>query len=143
MEQRVEKEFGRVVQGLSDQERKGRLDIKYRTAAGKHIIVELKRYSPSYKITPAKLYEQVDKYTEALKKCLIANGEANPFIESIVVLGEVFDSSAYQKAKNILNTIGGRIIYYDTLINESLKSYSNFLSRQKEVGALRKLIDEL
>lgn len=145
MEQNVQKEFDIVKKTLTKEEEKGRLDIKYRTAAGKHIIVELKRYDPGYSITPMKLYEQVLKYNKALKKCLTAINEKNPIIETIIILGKVFNNEDYKEAQRILNSpdMTCQIMYYDTLIDQSLKSYSDFLEKQKDVSKIRKLIDEL
>ena len=45
MEQRLAKELERKPNLLTDEESRGRVDIRYRTTAGKHIIVELKRAS--------------------------------------------------------------------------------------------------
>lgn len=143
MEQRVETEFGVVVDSLSDEEKAARLDIKYRTAGGKHIIIELKRYQPTYTITPIKLYEQVAKYKSALEKCLDAIQEQNPHIEIIVILGQPLNDVDYKEAERLLSGIGGRIIYYDRLIEDSLKAYSDYLVKQREVSRLRELIDKI
>ncbi len=47
IEEAVTKEFGRINARLSEEEKKGRIDIRYQTAAGKHVIVELKKYDRS------------------------------------------------------------------------------------------------
>ncbi len=143
MEKRVEDEFKVVVDSLSDDERKGRMDIKYRTAAGKHIIIELKRYEPSYKVTPVMLYTQMKKYKDALEKCLMKTGQNNAPIESIAILGTPYSKEDWDEAERLLSGINGRIIYYDELIEESLKAYSDYLDRQKEVSRLRKIIDDI
>src|SRR5262249_264131 len=44
MEVMVGKAFKEVDADLTDEQKKARLDIKYRTAAGKNIVIELKRY---------------------------------------------------------------------------------------------------
>lgn len=119
------------------------MDIKYRTAAGKHIIIELKRYNPSYKVTPIKLYEQMDKYRSGLAKCLATTDESDAPIESIAILGQKFNNEDGKKANEILATMNGRIIYYDQLIEQSLKAYSNYLDRQKDVSKLRRIIDNI
>ncbi len=142
MEQRIEKEFDKVTATLTQEERNGRIDIKYRTAAGKHIIIELKRYTPSYRIKPSDLFAQVDKYTTALEKCLITTDQ-HPRIESIVILGDTLSKEDFSKAQKILDTINARIIHYDELISKSLSSYSDYLDKQKEISSLRKIIDDL
>ncbi len=72
---------------LTDAERKGRVDIKYRSAAGKHIIIELKKYARAVSID--ELIRQVGKYKNAALKVLQA---ANPDVtdhqlEIICILG--------------------------------------------------------
>lgn len=142
MEQRVTTAFNNITVNLTKEEQNGRLDIKYRTSAGKHIIIELKRYIPSYKITAFSLGDQIDKYINALKKCLISNGEPNPFIEAICIIGpNTIDD--LNRANDIVAPVRGRIITYDQLIEHSLNSYKDYLERNKEVGKIRKLINEL
>jgi len=68
MEQSVMTEFGKLDARLTPDEKKARLDIRYRTAAGKHIIIELKKYSVRVKTTA--LIDQVQTYRGALEKCL-------------------------------------------------------------------------
>lgn len=144
MEKTVKKEFDKIDAKLTEQEAKARFDVKYRTAAGKHIIVELKRYKPSYTITHLMIYAQMEKYTKALKKCLKAAGESNPHVESFLIIGgDTLDDETFQTAETLLKTINSKIIFYDTLIEESLKSYSNYIKKQKEVSRIRKIIDEL
>lgn len=43
MEQNVQKEFAQLDAGLTNDEKKGRFDIKYKMTSGKHVIIELKR----------------------------------------------------------------------------------------------------
>jgi Histidine kinase-, DNA gyrase B-, and HSP90-like ATPase len=141
-EQNVEKEFGKITAQLSKEEKNGRMDIKFRTAAGKHIIIELKRYKPGYKVTPFTLAAQIDKYTSGLKKCLKVINKENETIESIVVLGELKGYTQEQFDAQ-LSPLGGRTILYDYLIDQSLEAYSIYMDRHKTVGKIRALIDQL
>ncbi len=75
MESRLQKEFEEIDAGLSEEERAGRVDIKYRTASGKHIIVELKK-ADRVLSTPV-LQNQVMKYRSAIRKLLAAVGRPN------------------------------------------------------------------
>ena len=143
MESKVEAEFDKVTESLTEDEKKGRMDIKYRTAAGKHIIIELKRYAPTYKITPVMLYEQLKKYRSGLRKCLATTEEANSPIESIAILGQKFENEDWEEAQRLLAGINARIIHYDELISQSLKSYSDYLDRQKEISKLRNIIEKV
>jgi hypothetical protein len=143
MEKRVESEFESVIQSLSEDERKARLDIKYRTSAGKHIIIELKRYKPSYKITPFTLAEQISKYRKALKKCLTETDSKHSHIEAFAIIGERFNEDDYNQAQQLLSTMNARLIYYDDLIQDSLQAYSDYLNQQKEISKLRQIIEKI
>ena len=68
IEETVTKEFGKVTAKLSAEEKKGRIDIGYRTAAGTNVIVELKKYDRP--VTLGQLQDQVQKYRNALSKVL-------------------------------------------------------------------------
>lgn len=62
MESRVNQEWDKIDAGLSEEEKKGRMDIKYRSSAGKHIIIELKRASVLTSV--ANLVSQGNKYRQ-------------------------------------------------------------------------------
>jgi hypothetical protein len=145
METRVEKEFKQITNSLTKEEKKGRLDIKYRTAAGKHIIVELKRYDPSYKVDQFSLGKQAKKYKDALTKCLVSVKRENEAIEILIVLGKRLGANSKEEEEiaETLRPYNARIVYYDYLIEQSLESYSEYLNKQKEVGRIRSIIDKL
>lgn len=142
LEQSVTKEFDAVSRTLTDEEKKGRIDIRYRTSAGKHIIIELKRYKTTYKLDVFDLAKQVNKYVKALEKCLKSVGNSNPFVEAICIVGgDAFDD--INEANSHLNSVKGRIMTYDELIDQALNSYRDYLEENKEVGRIRKLIEKL
>lgn len=142
LEQSVTKEFDAVSRTLTDEEKKGRIDIRYRTSAGKHIIIELKRYKTTYKLDVFDLAKQVNKYVKALEKCLKCVGNSNPFVEAICIVGgDAFDD--INEANSHLNSVKGRIMTYDELIDQALNSYRDYLEENKEVGRIRKLIEKL
>lgn len=146
LEQSVLKEFKIVTDGLSEEERKGRLDIRYKTSAGKHIIIELKRYEPGYSVDIFQLGAQVYKYQNALKKCLKSTGKENEPIESICIVGKsekVLKDMSIQEANKNLSTNNARILFYDQLIEDALNSYKDYLDREKEVGKIKELISRL
>src|SRR5664280_1008879 len=68
IEESVTKEFTKIDAKLSEAERRGRIDIRYRTAAGKNIIIELKKYDRS--VALGELLDQLQKYRNALEKVL-------------------------------------------------------------------------
>ena len=144
LEQSVTKEFETVGANLTDEERAGRLDIRYRNTSGVHVIVELKRYQPSYKVDVYDLHRQIDKYRSALKKCLKAIGRENEPITAICIIGEgVLPPEMSLKEANDKLAGSGRIITYDTLIHNALESYSEYLEREAKVGKLKALIDQI
>ncbi len=145
MESRVEKAFAAVTKSLTAEERKGRLDIKYRTSAGKHIVVELKRYTATYKITKFTLAEQAEKYRNALAKVLATIDKEHEAIEVIIVLGQKLGATPKEEkeVQEILKPVNARVIYYDFLIDQSLEAYGTYLDKQKEVSRIRAIIEKL
>lgn len=142
VEQGVMEEFAKLDAKLTDEERAGRIDIRYRTAAGKNIVIELKRYSVVAK-TPD-LVAQIGKYRAALQRCLRTKFPEEPqHIECIAVLGAMptdFDPAAVEKT---LAGIDARIVTYDDLIASALRSYQEYLDSHKEVSKLADLIERL
>lgn len=142
-EERVATEFGKVTSFLTDEEKKSRFDIRYRSSAGTHIIIELKRYVPTYKVDIYNLHRQIDKYKSALKKCLQEIGRENEPIDAICIIGDkVLDGMTISEANDKLNH-DGRILTYDLVINDSLTSYQEYLDSQEKVGKLKELIDKI
>ena len=64
MERRVDKLFEDVDASLTDEEKRGRLDIAYRKTAGQHVIIELKR--PERTVTISEIHRQIEKYTSGM-----------------------------------------------------------------------------
>jgi len=126
MEQSVTKEWKKTDAALTADEKRGRVDIRYRTAAGKHIIIELKKYDR--KVKTEELTTQIRKYKSALEKCL---SKAYPdikkhSIEVICIVGsrpEPEDSD--DENRKMLDAIGARYITYDQLIRQTRESYSD------------------
>lgn len=143
VEEAVTTEFNDIDAHLTSEEKKGRIDIRYRTAAGKHVIIELKKYERS--VTVYELLEQVSKYRDALEKCLQTKfPNASRVIETICVLG-VPPEPQNQGERNIalLRDVGARYVTYDTLVQQTLQSYQDYLTREKHVAELNTLIDRV
>ena len=143
IEEAVTKEFGRIDANLTAEEKAGRIDIRYKTAAGKHIIVELKKYDR--RVSAEELLAQLRKYRNALRKCLKARFPDEPaHIEIISILGSpptpVDDD---QENRRILAEIAARYITYDQLILEAQRSYSEYLEKEKEVSELIEIVEGL
>ena len=145
MEQGVEKEFAEVTNKLSEEERKARIDIRYKNVAGKHIIIELKRYEMTYNYDIYDAMKQIEKYKKALSKCLEAT-EPNrkPHIETILIVGpNAFKGKDPTQIDKQLASVDARMVRYDQLIENAEKSYSNYLNANKEASRIRNIVEKL
>lgn len=144
MEKRLTEE-GVVVDDLTEKERLGRVDIKYRTAAGKHIIVELKKAGRKMKLL--ELQEQGQTYVDKLRKILAAQGQSTPDIEVVFVIGkpidEETDNPARLKASMEAIAPGSRIVHYDNLIRSAQDAYAEYLEQSQMLDKLEKIIASL
>lgn len=84
METEVNRALDAAAAGEGDQ--RGRLDIKYRTAAGKHIVIELKR--PGVRVETGGLVTQISKYERAVRRALDKAGRGDEPVEFVCVVGE-------------------------------------------------------
>ncbi|MGA9068931.1 MAG: hypothetical protein WB424_01675, partial [Terracidiphilus sp.] len=127
------------------EEKAGRLDIKYRTSSGRHIIVELKRFGR--KLDTAELMVQVAKYNAALKKLLAATNRSNEPIDIICVIGQPLRDWSEPKGREesdaILKAKNARVMMYQQLINNAYKSYSEFLEKRKDAGRVLAIIQSI
>jgi histidine kinase/DNA gyrase B/HSP90-like ATPase len=143
MEESVTKEWKKIDAKLTADEKKGRFDIRYRTAAGKHIIIELKKYNRKVKATA--LVDQVVKYKKALEKCLKKAYPDKPqIIEVICLLGTSPEPQDDDKmVRDLLAAADARYITYDELIRQTRDSYRDYLDRQKKISRIQALIEKL
>ncbi len=142
MEQSVMKEFRKLDAKLSEDEKAARIDIRYRTAAGKHIIIELKKYTASVKISA--LIEQIQKYKNALKKCLERHSDRPPIIEIICILGSSPTPKEYDATnRRMLAQLDARYITYDQLITQTRDSYRDWLDTEEKIDKIMSLVDSL
>jgi len=145
MEQRVETEFGEIDADLKDEERKGRVDIKYKTASGKHIIVELKRADRKMKDTG--IVDQLDKYKNALARVLEEVGRDTEPIECVCVVGRKLtnwsDSRSRKESEDMLKAKHIRVVLYQELIDNAYKSYQKYLEKSQEAGRISQILKSL
>lgn len=144
MEQSVGREFARINERLSPEERAGRIDIKYRTTAGKHVIVELKR--PSVLTTTLSLLNQIEKYISALEK-ILSEREEHPHVEVLCVVGrEPSDWSSpggREASAQKLKPWGARVLLYNQLIDSAFRAYQEFIDKSEEAGRIVRLLREI
>lgn len=144
METRLTTE-GVLTQDLTEKERLGRVDIAYRTMAGKHVIVELKR--ANRKMQLLELQEQGQTYVDKLKKIMRAQGDQTPNIEVIFVLGTPINEEGANpdrlKASMLAISPGSRIVHYDSLIKGAREAYSEYFEKSKQLDKLGGIVDRI
>jgi hypothetical protein len=143
IEETIKKEFDTIDASLTTDEKQGRVDIRYKTAAGKHIIIELKRYNRNVNVHD--LNKQMSKYKNALTKCLKEKFPTEPrIIECIAILGSPPEPKENEQENiGILAAAHSRFITYDTLIKQTLESYKDYFEKAKEVSDILDIIDKL
>lgn len=136
---------GVLTQDMTEKEKLGRVDIAYRTMAGKHIIVELKRVNRKMKLL--ELQEQGQTYVDKLKKILLAQGDPTPNIEVVFVLGVPIDEEGNnpERLKSSMAAIsaGSRVVHYDSLIQGAQMAYSEYLNKSKQLDKLERIVDRI
>ncbi|MDH4163621.1 MAG: ATP-binding protein [Nitrospirota bacterium] len=144
MEEAVTKDWKKLDAGLTKEEKRGRIDIRYRTAAGKHIILELKKYDRKVQIE--ELTAQVRKYMTALEKCL---AKAYPdvkrhSIETICILGDRPEPTDYDdNNRRMLEVLGARYITYEQLIRQTRESYADYLDKNQKISRIQQLVNQI
>ncbi|QBC30065.1 ATP-binding protein [Pandoraea sp. XY-2] len=144
MESRLTTE-GVLIEDMTEKERLGRVDIAYRTNAGKHVIVELKKVGR--KMGLRELVEQGQTYVDKLTKILREQNQTSPDIEVIFVIGKTVDEEASNpdRLKSSMTSIspGSRIVHYDTLIRGAQEAYSAYIEKSKSLDKLEKIVDRI
>ncbi|MDE0089186.1 MAG: ATP-binding protein [Candidatus Poribacteria bacterium] len=145
MEQTVKKEFGELDAKLTDEQKSGRYDIKYKMTAGKHVIIELKRADRT--LNQYELLDQVEKYGEALRKLIRATGKNEP-VEIICLVGKPLaqwleDDERRERSKRTMAEQNVRVVLYDELIEDAYRTYNSFLETRHEHGRVYRLIKNL
>lgn len=144
LEKSVTTTFENISDELTDEEKRGRLDIRYKKTSGKHVIIELKR--GSVKTSSFRLMEQVDKYIQALKKQLLKAREDGA-VEAICLVGIELDDwetpERRQESERSLEAKYIRVITYQQLIRDAEASYQQYLEKSKDKGRIQRILDEI
>lgn len=132
-------------EGLSPEEKAGRLDLGYRKTAGKHVIIELKRADRVVKTD--EMVKQVMKYRDALTKVLTEAYGSDYSYEILFVVGKAIDNDASidkrQVVDNILAQMNARVVYYRELIENAYKSYYEYIEANKQSQPLIDMFAQL
>lgn len=144
MEQNVQSEFDKLNAGLTDEEKRGRYDIKYKMTSGKHVIIELKR--AGLRLDQFDLMKQVAKYSEALRKLVRASGKNEP-VEAVCIVGKPLtqwtDAEQEERSRRTMAEQNVRVVLYDELIEDAYRSYQTFLDKNREAGRVYRLIQNI
>jgi len=144
MEKTVGKIFDKVVDGLTEDEKNGRIDIAVRTAANKYVVVELKRYSVTADFMT--LLGQLSKYRDAFTKTVQEKfpDEDRP-VELVAVLGNPPKGPPADPKEQaaMLASIDARWVTYDSLIAGAQARYQEYVEATKRVSRISELLDRL
>ncbi len=143
MEKAFKTQFTKTAK-LTKEEAEARFDIGYRTAAGKHVIVELKKFGAQVDIYS--LLKQVNKYKSAVRKCLDEQfqDERSKEIEIVCLLEKPPTPREDDVTnKQWLSQVNARYVTYGDLLTRAQKSYGEYLEKQKGVSELLTLIDRV
>ncbi len=130
--------------GVDQNDALSRFDIKWRSAGGKTVIVELKRGGRTLHID--ELMEQVRKYSTIVENLLrLEEPGKTPHYEILCVLGSYpkdydLNRSRHEQA---LDAYEARIIPFEHLIARARQSYSDHIEAQKKIARIEKIVDEL
>jgi hypothetical protein len=145
IEQILKRDYRVFKPDLTDKESKGRVDIRYRTNAGEHIVVELKRAKRRLHI--GELLEQGGKYQAALEKCLESQGVKHPHISIVFVVGtplyEADQPRGSEKVEKALEAYNARVVHYETLISGARAQYAEYLKQSAKADRLDKILKKL
>ncbi len=143
MEETVKAEFDRIDAALTDEEKRGRIDLRFQTVPGKHVIVELKRYDR--RVSAHDLQGQLRKYRDALRKCLKERYPSQPnAIECVAVLGSApTPVDDPETNRLVLKAVDARYVTYDELVAQAEASYKDYLQARARAEDLDRLLSQL
>lgn len=124
-----------------------RIDIAYRSSAGRQIIIELKR--PGLKINHYKLLEQVDKYRDAVSQYIKENpttfnnynGATLPFEICILLENDITQDNERMRVQ--LANSQARIITYKGLLTNAYRVYNDYIEANQKVSNINQLVEQI
>ena len=145
MERRVGNLFEKIEAKLTKKEELARLDIAYRKTAGQHVIIELKR--PEKRVRTTNMLPQIEKYTTGMTKLLKKLSEREEPVEFVVVLGKEpidwSDDGGKKRSIGYLRQLNARIVFYDKLLEDAFRAYSDYMKKHRTITQLSKLIQAI
>ena len=131
---------------LTEEEKKARLDIRFKNFAGKTVIIELKRYGRTVKT--GEIIEQIKKYSMGIEKILKKQyPDQTPLYEIIILLGEYIDDDNsiknQERITNMLKEFNARVVYYDQLISNARYAYSAYFNQKDKLNPILDIFNEI
>ena len=131
---------------LSEDEKKARLDIRFKEVAGKTVIVELKRYNRV--VTSGEILDQVRKYSNGIDKILRKqHPDIPPVYEIIVLLGKYVDNdSSIKNCEQVAESLKpqhSRVVYYDELICNARNAYKAYYDARDKINPILDIFNEI
>lgn len=145
----TEKVLTRELKKIRDDATSGaRLDIAYRTSAGRQIVIELKR--PGLKsLNFFALLEQVDKYRAAVTQYIKEHPDSFPGMVwdtlpiEICLLLETDITNGNEQHKRHLKEAQARIITYKGLIQNSLRVYEHYTEAHLKASKINDIVKKI
>lgn len=130
---------------LNQKEALARVDLTYKTYAGKHIIIELKRAGRKLRLID--LQGQGQTYVDKLEKILLEQGITSPNIEVVFVIGKPIDEEKNNpsrlKASMAAISAGSRIVHYESLLKGTKEAYAEYLEITTKLDRIQKIVDQI
>jgi len=146
-----EKQVNKFLQGNTDKlnkkEKNARVDLAYRTAVGKHVIIELKRATVSVHLDD--LTKQIRSYRDGVKKIIDGTKDKNWPVEIICLLGKYppeWNDAVGTGPNGVidqLKTVDARIVIYDELLNNAQAAYQDYIEEHKKIDKLWEVFDAI
>lgn len=142
-EKRITNFLKETSETLSDEERSARIDIGYRTAQGRHVIIELKR--ASVKTPVDELTRQIRKYRSGTKKLIAQTDFPKWPLDIICLVGrpppEWNEGEGQEDIDKALASVDARLMFYHHLLDQSRRAYADYLEEHKKVDRLWKVFE--
>ena len=145
-ESHMEERLQRVVGDVPNKRGHVRLDIRYRSVPGTHVIIELKRARRP--ITTGEIQDQINAYIYALRAELTKTEQAGRFpIEGVCLLNRLpsgWDNlEIRQQGERSLAVHGIRVMTYTGLIESARSRYRRFSEASEEASDQHQLIEKI
>jgi len=134
-------EWMRVDYLEEEDEAAGRLDLKCVRAAGKHILIDLKR--PEYEPTLSELQSQAADYRESLETMLRKQGRSGGATEIVIIVGQLPEDEDGRRPRRSAELEDGRVLQYENMLQETYELYESYLDSRTEAGRVSRLIEHI